>query len=47
MNPGNAPLHSVWLLDQVKERIRYMHYILSTEKNLPALGEIFRVLVWT
>jgi hypothetical protein len=23
-----------------------MHYSLSTEKNLPALGEIFRSLAW-
>jgi integron integrase len=33
MKPGNAPLQSVRLLDQVRERIRYMHYSLSTEKN--------------
>ncbi len=33
MKPGNAPLHSIRLLDQVRERIRYMHYSLSTEKN--------------
>jgi hypothetical protein len=44
MKPGNAPLQSIRLLDQVRERIRYMHYSLSTEKNLPALGEIFRAL---
>ena len=33
MKPGNAPLQSIRLLDQVRERIRYMHYSLSTEKN--------------
>jgi site-specific recombinase XerD len=33
MKPGNARLQSVRLLDQVRERIRYMHYSLSTEKN--------------
>ena len=32
MKPGNAPLKSVCLLDQVRERIRYLHYSLSTEK---------------
>ncbi len=32
MKPGNPPLQSVRLLDQVRERIRYKHYSLSTEK---------------
>ncbi|GAB3470212.1 integron integrase [Polaromonas eurypsychrophila] len=32
MKPGNPPLQSIRLLDQVKERIRYLHYNLSTEK---------------
>ncbi len=32
MKPGSAPLKSVRLLDQVRERIRYLHYSLSTEK---------------
>ena len=32
MKPSNAPLKSVRLLDQVRERIRYLHYSLSTEK---------------
>ena len=32
MKPGNAPLKSIRLLDQVRERIRYSHYSLSTEK---------------
>ena len=32
MKPGNPPLQSVRLLDQMRERIRYMHYSLSTEK---------------
>ncbi|MBT9506709.1 MAG: phage integrase N-terminal SAM-like domain-containing protein [Rhodoferax sp.] len=32
MKPGNPPLQSVRLLDQLRERIRYMHYSLSTEK---------------
>ena len=32
MKPGNAPLKSIRLLDQVRERIRYLHYSLSTEK---------------
>jgi integron integrase len=33
MKPGNAPLRSLRLLDQVRERIRYLHYSLSTEKT--------------
>lgn len=32
MKPGNSPLQSARLLDQVRERIRYKHYSLSTEK---------------
>ena len=32
MKPGNAPLKSIRRLDQVRERIRYLHYSLSTEK---------------
>lgn len=32
MKPGNPPLQSVRLLDQLRERFRYMHYSLSTEK---------------
>ena len=32
MKPGSAPLKSIRLLDQVRERIRYLHYSLSTEK---------------
>lgn len=33
MKPGNQPLRSVRLLDQVRERIRYLHYSLNTEKT--------------
>ena len=32
MKPGMPALHSVRLLDQLRERIRYVHYSLSTEK---------------
>lgn len=32
MKPGAPPLQSTRLLDQVRERIRYMHYSLSTEQ---------------
>jgi len=32
MKPGAPPLQSSRLLDQLRERIRYMHYSLSTEK---------------
>lgn len=32
MKPGTPPLQSTRLLDQLRERIRYKHYSLSTEK---------------
>lgn len=32
MKPRNPPLHSTRLLDQVRERIRYVHYSLNTER---------------
>ena len=32
MKPGTPPLKSTRLPDQMRERIRYMHYSLSTEK---------------
>jgi len=32
MKPGTPVLQSIRLLDQVRERIRYMHYSLKTEK---------------
>jgi site-specific recombinase XerD len=32
MKPGTPPLKSTRLLDQMRERIRYRHYSLSTEK---------------
>lgn len=32
MKPGSPPLRSIRLLDQVRERARYLHYSLSTEK---------------
>ena len=32
MKPGTPALHSSRLLDQLRERIRYMHYSLRTEK---------------
>ena len=32
MKPGTPPLQSTRLLDQLRERIRYLHYSLSTEK---------------
>lgn len=33
MKPGSPPLQSTRLLDQVRERIRYLHYSYSTEKT--------------
>jgi hypothetical protein len=32
MEPGTPALRSTCLLDQVRKRIRYLHYILQTEK---------------
>ncbi len=32
MKPDNPPLQSTRVLDQLRERIRYMHYSLSTEQ---------------
>jgi integron integrase len=32
MKPSNPPLQSTRVLDQLRERIRYMHYSLSTEQ---------------
>ncbi|BCO28489.1 hypothetical protein MIZ03_3395 [Rhodoferax lithotrophicus] len=32
MKPGTPPLQSTRMLDQLRERIRCMHYSLSTEK---------------
>ena len=32
MKSDAPPLHSTRLLDQLRERIRYMHYSLSTEQ---------------
>ena len=32
MNPGTPPSKFTCLLDQMRERIRYMHYSFSTEK---------------
>ena len=32
MKPGTPPLQSIRLLDQVRERIRYLHYSLKMEK---------------
>ena len=32
MKPCTQPLHSTRLLDQLRERVRYLHYSLSTEK---------------
>ena len=33
MKPGTPPLKSIRLMDQMRERIRYLHYSLSTEKT--------------
>lgn len=32
MKPGNPPLQSACVLEQLRERIRCMHYSLSTEQ---------------
>lgn len=35
MKPGTSPLKSTRLMDQVRERILFLHYSLSTEKVYP------------
>ena len=42
MKPGTPPLKSARLLDQVKERVRYLHYSLKTEKPPFREGSIAR-----
>ena len=32
MKPGMPPLQSARVLDHVRERVRYLHYILKIEK---------------
>ncbi len=38
MKPGTPVLRSTRLLDQVRERVRYLHYSLSTEKAVAQAG---------
>jgi len=40
MKPGTPTpaLRSIRLLDQLRERIRYLHYSLQTEGGVPVLG---------
>lgn len=33
LTPSLPPLKSVRLLDQLRERVRYLHYTISTEKT--------------
>jgi hypothetical protein len=40
MKPGNPPLQWIRLLDQLRERIRYLHYSLSTREAL-CTGYVF------
>jgi hypothetical protein len=47
MKPGTPVLRSTRLLDQLRERIRYLHYSLSTEKCLPPLGALFCSVAWS
>lgn len=46
MKPGNPPLQSIRLLDQVRERIRYLHYSLSIEKTYLYWVRFFCPLTW-
>lgn len=43
MKPGTPPLKSARLLDQVQERVRYLHYSLKTE-FAPLLDTFFHSL---
>jgi len=46
MKPGNPPLQSTRLLDQVRERIRCLHYSFSTEKLYVYWVRFFHPLAW-
>jgi predicted transcriptional regulator len=39
-------LQSIRLLDQVRERVRHLHYSLQTEKSLPVLVAFSHPLAW-
>jgi predicted DNA-binding protein len=39
MKPGMPVLRSVRLLDQLRERIRYLHYSLSTGKAFMSIDD--------
>ena len=41
MKHGKPVLQSIRLLDQVRERIRYLHYSLSTHKKQNSFREVF------
>ena len=41
MKPGKPPLQSIRLLDQVRERIRYVHCSFNSDKNQRVLDKIF------
>ena len=41
MKPGTPPLQSIRLLDQVRERIRYLHYSLRTEQPYVQSARVF------
>ena len=45
MKLGAPPLQSVRLLDQVRERVRYLHYSLKTEKAYLYWTRFFHPLV--
>jgi hypothetical protein len=45
MKPGTPPLQSVRLLDQVRERVRHLHYKPEGGKRLSGLDTFFHPLV--
>lgn len=44
MKTGVPLLQSTRLLDQVRERVRYLHYRLKTEKAYLCIGSVFHSL---
>lgn len=42
MKPGSPPLQSIRLLDQVRERIRYLHYSLKALPGIIKFNSNFR-----